>query len=513
MPNVLIRAGVSAVDEAVAVVVAQVANLGRDRVYIRVGVVAVVVVVDVAGRHCAGERGRKRIAIVVDIRVGVPGERVDRIVFVDCAVAVIVVPVAVFAGTGVGRRLRVVAIGIVGDETGRDVACYVRGRGIAETIGVGVVVPRRRIGRIVLVRGAVAVVVVAVAVLGRTREGRGLRIVAVRRIRGVAGRHCAGQGRGREIAEAITVAVCVPGEGVERIIFVRRAVAVVIHRIAQLVCRGVNVVVGVVAIGIVGNVSRRDVACYVRGRGIAEAIAVGIFEPDRRIDRVVLVRGAIAVVVDRVAGLGSARARRRLVVIAVRRVARVSRRDVACYVRRGGVAVAITVRIAVPGGHVESFVFVDVAIAVVVVPVAVFVCVGVGVSVGVVAVEVVDDTRFGHVAPARGSCRVSEPVIVAVRIPDDQSRVWVIAIDEPIAVVVLAVAELPRFVVNRGIRVIAVIRPTGIALRLIACEDSLDVLRTVAVRIAVREPLGSIDRTVFVDVAIAVVVHTIAVLC
>src|SRR5204862_544644 len=138
-------------------------GVGIDR---GVGVITVGRIVRIAGRHVARDRADARVAEGVAVTVEIPGLGVDRR-FIDGAVAILVGAVAHLVGGGSDEFVGVVAIvpglrGAVRDGTGDD-----RNGQIPIAIAVFVVV--ERVLRQPLVEDAVAIVVGAVAPLGRRR--------------------------------------------------------------------------------------------------------------------------------------------------------------------------------------------------------------------------------------------------------------------------------------------------------------------------------------------------------
>ena len=137
-----------------------------------VAVVAVPAQRGVAARGCAGY-GRGAVQpVAVAVGVEIPGQGVGGVVLIGGSVAVVVMPVAPLRGARMAGGAVVVAVRGCGHEA-RGCSAGPGGDGqVAVAIGIGVCVPGRRVGCIVLVGGAVAVVIVAVAQLTGARVDR-----------------------------------------------------------------------------------------------------------------------------------------------------------------------------------------------------------------------------------------------------------------------------------------------------------------------------------------------------
>jgi hypothetical protein len=178
--------------------------------------------------------------VAVPVAVGVRVER-DPDALVDELVAVLVDPVADLLGPRVDGGVGVVAV--PADRRGRHA---VRGApldlGPADPVLVVVLEVR---GLEVLVHRAVAVVVLAVALLGRVRADLRVRVVAVVGVRDGRVRAVARVGGHVGVAVAVMVGVGVPGLGQA---LVDRAVAVVVLAVAALDRGRADVDVRVVAV-------------------------------------------------------------------------------------------------------------------------------------------------------------------------------------------------------------------------------------------------------------------------
>ena len=299
-----VRVGV--VDLAVAVVVHMVADLVRARVNAGRSVVAVGLVEHVAGGLRAGLVRARGVAEAVLVVVRVERGRIDR-VLVRRAIAVVVRTITVLGGTGVDVVATVVAVGgrhhiVRRLRTGRDRETA------AVAILIAVEVPGREVRAGVLVDTAVAVVVDAIAGLGRTRMDAAIGVVAVCVDRDIPQRCLAGHGHCEVISVTIIVIVRVPGLGV-RGIHVHRAIAVVVDVVADLIGCRVHPVVEVVAVGLGLDIAHGLIAAHLGLEGrtlvLAVAVRVAIRIPRDLVDDVlvVAVRETVAVVVDLVTDL------------------------------------------------------------------------------------------------------------------------------------------------------------------------------------------------------------------
>ena len=302
---------------AVAVVVEAVAELGGAGVDEVAGVVAVRRVGDVAEGVGAGADRRGDIAPLVGVGVAVPDDGIERVGIVDDDVAVVVDTVAELVGAhkdegvgvvAVGRRRHVAGLGVAGaDAVGR----------VAVAIAIAVLEPVAGVGGGRLVRGAVAVIVEAVAELDDARRDGADRVVAV----GAVGHEAGGAGAGHrglgEVAIAVAVCVAEPGDRVGGAVLIDRAVAVVVDAVAEL--RGVRIDSAVAVVAVGGGVCREPlagvVAIHVGGRvhrlacGAQEGVVVGVEQAELDV---------VAVLVEAVAHhLGRAGVDRRVVVRAI----------------------------------------------------------------------------------------------------------------------------------------------------------------------------------------------------
>ena len=344
-----------------------------------------------------------------------------------------------------------------------------RAVGLARVVAVRVRRGDRRAVRVaVAVRVRVAdlgPVAVAVHLVAGDLAGpwvhRAVGVVAVAVVAEVAAGLAAGGGAAVGIAVAVAVVVRVPGRGVAGVVLVGAAVAVVVAAIAELAGgrgdRAVPVVAVLVVVGVAGaGVGALAEGC--RGR-VAVAVPVGVLVPVLVGDA--LVHRAVAVVVHAVAGLVGAGVLVLVRVVAVRVV-----RDVAAGLITGlggvrAVAVAVLVRVRVPGGQARhlAVLVVDQAVAVVVLPVADLGAVRAHVLVRVVAVRVVRDVAAGLLAGGQSAVGVAVAVLVRVGVPVRGARdARVRVVGQAVAVVVHAViADLGGRRVDLGLAVVAVL--------------------------------------------------------
>ena len=356
---------------AVAVAVDRVAQLDRGGVDRRVGVVAVA--------------GQGREAVAVDVVVGAVGHAVVvgvRLALEQVAVAVGVDEVAaIIQRAGEDRRVGVVAVGDAG------VAVVVVVLVDAVRLGVAVEVVEAVVGY------PVAVLVEAVADLGRAGEDRRVEVVAV-----------------DQLIAAVVVVVEVDAVGLEVAVEVvegvdQGAVAVGVDVVAELGGAGVDGGVEVVAVGAGVLAVAVDVAVDAVGRAVVVRVVELVDE------------ASIAVAVDGVAGLGRAVEDGGVEVVAV---------------ARGRVAVAVHVEVDAVGLEV-----------------AVEVVEAVDEAAVAVAVDVVAELRGRRVGGGVEVVAVERGVdAVVVRVLVDAVRgavaVEVVELvdDEQVAVLVDVVAEL-----------------------------------------------------------------------
>lgn len=260
------------VHAAVAVVVHVVADFGGARVGAPVVIVAVGVVAHEPFLRLAGKvDAHVGVAVPVHVVVRVVRIAIDR-VFVDVGVAVFIHPIAVFFCLGVDVCVGVVAVvGVVGvavrHRAGDD--RFAAPAAVSVTVDVGV--PCGAVDRI-FVNVAVAVVVFRVADFDAARVGVHVEVVAVGVVCDEAVEPVAVHDRRVGIAEAVAVAVHVPGGEAGHGVVVELAVAVFVDAVAHFGCTRVDARVGVVAVGVVLH---ERVA---RARGCGESLGVRVAE-------------------------------------------------------------------------------------------------------------------------------------------------------------------------------------------------------------------------------------------
>lgn len=314
-------------------------------------------------------------------------------------------------------RIPVIAVGTVAGVVSRLVALHIGVVRVTVAIAVGVCVPGGSVQCGVLVRGAVAVVVLSVAVLVRAGVGAVIAVVTVTIQGDVAIGQVAGHVARSGQTEAIAVGIFVPGRGIDGIVFVELAIAIVILPIAVLVRAGVGVAVRVVAVCVDCHVVGRLIALHGAVVRISEEVRVSVVVPGRSIVGVILVRLAVAVVVHGVAEFDRVGVDGCVGVVAVGVVF-----DVAIGGFAGGLGVSalaepILVCIGIPGAGIFCGVLVDRVIAVVVDAVAVLERVRTDVPIVVVAVLVGGHVVGGGVAGFRGVVGIAEAITVRIHVP------------------------------------------------------------------------------------------------
>ena len=494
------------VHHVVAVVVLAVAQLDGVGVHPGVAVVAVVVGADVAAGGCAGgDRGAGQ-AVAVTVAVLVPAAGVHGVVLVHGCVAVVVQSVADLGGVGVGRSHRVVAVTGQRHVTVGPLTGVGRRAQQAPAIVVGIGIPDLAVDR-VFIHSAIAVVIAAVAQLGRQGIDLLAVVVAVEAVGHEALGLLAGQALVSGVAEAVLVPIPVPGGGVGGA-RIHGAVAVVVHAVAALDGGGVHGGIAVVAVTTVGGPAAGLGALIEHARGVTEAVSVQVLVPAGGVGCVVLVGLRVAVVVDAVTQLGGARVRRRAGVVAVVGAGGPARGQVAGGEGLVGHAVAVQVGVDVPGQSVGG-VLVHAAVAVVVRAIAGLEGRGVASRIGVVAVATVGEPALGGLAGQGADGRVAEAVQVTVLVPGGAPlRVLV---HGTITVVVETVAQLIVARVAGGVVVVAVAGVEHELVGLVAGQRRGEQV-AVAVGVAIPVPPGCIHRLGLVHHAVAVVVVAVAVL-
>ena len=434
---------------------------------------------------------------------------VQAIGLIDRAIAILVHAVAAdFERARVGPRIRIIAVRVV-LEIAEGLLAGIHGvLGVAVAITVAVRVPGAGVQSIRLVKRAVAVGVHAVAVFVGTREGVNTGVVAVRAIDRVPRRNRAGNQAHAHIPVAITIAVRVPGAGVQGIILVHFAVAVTVHAIAVLIGTREGVNTGVVAVRIVRHVAFRSTAGFRRGKGIAVAVAIAIREVHRT---KILVHRAVAVVVQGIAVLTRVWMNIGSDVVAIRVICHRTRRRVARNGIHTGIAIAVTVEVLVPGTGIRGIIFIDHAVAVIVHAVAQLDRTRVGRALAVIAVRVVHHITQGGVAGSGVHAGIAVAITVAVRVPGAGVQ-SIRLVKRAVAVIVHAVAVLISIGIDGRISIIA-IRVVPHPHTVLGGQGIVAGARGIGI---VPEPISIIicidprEQKTFTDLTIAVVVDIVA---
>ena len=532
------------VDDAIAVVIDSIHDFRRIRVDRCIGVIAVGVTFDVpVGLVDCRLQTRHRIRAPRGITEGVPVtiDTHENQILIDTAIAVIVCAVARLRCARIHAHTRVIAIRVVHHVSSRSRTRIVRHGSIAVAIAVVVQVERELYA---FIRSAVAVVVHAVARLGRSGVNRTARVVTVRGVNHVPSRYsAAGTGRACAVpvpiavvvqvvsdAEAVVhhaiavVVVAVANLGFARIqtgitviaiiadlvaigivvAVVRGARTVVVLPVAPFDVPGVDVVVRVVTVRGVCRVARRLRAVGDADGCVAVAIVVRITVPIQRIHGTV-VHAAIAVVVHAVADLELARVDARVAVVAVRVVRRgTRRRPVARAARHGRIPVPVAIRVRVVAREDQPFV--RAAVAVVVHIVAAFAFRRVDVRVAVIAVRGVGAVAGTGIRTCRRCRTRTVPVDVGIHVV---INVGDVVVHDTVAVVVHPVAAFARAGAHGTVAVVAirVVRRSPCGRKVARIERGRGI--AVAVRIRIHVPREHVHR-VAVHVAVAVVVELVA---
>ena len=433
---------VDLVHRAVAVIVREVARLAGTGEDGADAIVAVAQGHDVAlGLGAVAQLGQRRAeAIAVAVEVPAAGEDV----VVDLAVAVLVAPVAGLEGTRVGGGDRVVAVAAVGHVARRLFAGLKRHVGVTEAVPIEILIERDLHP---LIHLPVAVLITPITHLGRAPVHLRVAVVAV--------------GPGGAADEAVAVQVDL----------VHRAVAVVVHEVAGLAGAGEDRADAVVAVAPGRHVALRLRAVSPGGERVAEAVAVAVLVVV--LDWDPLVGATVTVLVEPVAGLGSADVDRCGAVVAVATLGHVALRSLAGLDRRAAVTEAVSIGIGVePPLHP----LVRLTVAVLITPVTHLGGAPVHLRVAVVAVRpggaadeaVTVQVDLVHhtvavvvheVAGLRSVRGDSAPGVITIRAliaAQEPIAIQIHLVDHAVAVVVQAVARLRRGREHGRQRVVAV---------------------------------------------------------
>ena len=402
--------------------------------------------------------------------------------------------------------VRVVTVAGVADVAGGLTARAHARTAVPVPVTVAIGVPDARVGGGLFVRFAIAIVVHAVADLGRIRALGRVEIVAVGRVADVASGLTARAHARTAVPVPVTVAIGVPDARVHGVVLIGRSVAIVVHAVAGLGRVGVDLGERVVAVGRVADVASRDLARGPRRARVAVPVTVAVGVPNDHIGGGVFVRFAIAVVVLSVAHLGRAGIDRHDAIVTVGRIRDVADRLITRDFCRRVIAVPVTVAVRVPDQGIDRIRLVGQAVAVVIHRVAHFRGAEVGCRVTVIAVVRVLGVSLRELASFDGARHVTLSVAVAVSV----ERGGHALVNGAVAVVVRAVADLGRIRTHIGTRIIAVGIVADVAVQLgvghpVALGDDFGRSVTAPVAIVVLKPCDT-----FIRVAVAVVVNAIA---
>ena len=328
-----------------------------------------------------------------------------------------------FGSPGVDSGVAVVAVGVVGHVPARSAARGGGHRRVAVRVAVAVAVVGS--GQTVI-HAAVAVVVEAVANFGVPGEFGGVAVVAVPAT-GI---------------DAVAVAV----------VDIDDAVAVVVLAIAPLGIARVDIVVRVIAVGVVRGVAGRLTAGQDADGSVAVAIVVAVREPGERIHGA-FIDGAFTVVVFAVARLHRRGVDGPVGVVAVGVDRAVAGAGIGALGGPAARPVPIAVRVGVVDGDRE--VLVRTAVAVVVHVVADLCGSRVDGGGGVVAVGGVGHVANGLVAGEGGGIRIAVRVSIEILVPSELVRG--VFVDGVFAIVVHPVAHFRVTGVGVCVGVVAVL--------------------------------------------------------
>ena len=249
-----------------------------------IGVVAVTSGDNESGRPGDGPHGYSRIAVIVAIQVLVP----DQALFIDTAVAVVVYSVTDFGCTGIYILVIVIAVSGIFDITGRmDVGLHRYGRPVS--VAIQVFVPDGT----AFIHNTVAIVVDTITNLFGRRINTRIGIVAIAVPVGIPAR--VGDRDSSVGVSAVSIAVIIPVPGLTA--FINVAVAVIVNTVfTDFRLSGIDVMIGIVAIRIVGYKTGRLINGNNGNSIVAVGIAVQILIPVYA----AFVRAAVTIVVDAV---------------------------------------------------------------------------------------------------------------------------------------------------------------------------------------------------------------------
>ena len=191
--------------------------------------------------------------MTVEVRIKVPGGETGHAVVVSVgesvAVLVDIVGVADFGRARVDVGVDVVAVGRIGDIAAGRIALFDGVFGVAVSIAVGIPVVRARKAGARLVDNPITVIVAIVADLVAIRTHVDIAVITVV---GVVDKSARREAAGHDvvgIAVPVAIGVCVERAGVEGMVLVGLAIAVVVDPVAVLVGKRMHIGIVVVAVG------------------------------------------------------------------------------------------------------------------------------------------------------------------------------------------------------------------------------------------------------------------------
>ena len=387
------------VHDAVAIIIATVADFHGRGINGGIGIVTVTGQPHVTGRLHNGRGGYGRIAVSVTVQVFIPSGTA----FVRITVTVVISTVADFRGGGIDGGIGIIAVTGHGDITGR-LSDRHHGNSGSVIIAIVVLVPD---GTAFVDTAGTVVVNTVVAHFSHTRIDGRIGIVTVTGSLHVPGRGVTGIGRNRRVAVTVSVTVFIPGDTP----FIRIAVTIIVDTVGtDFLGAGINGGIGVIAIQTIVHIPDRLNRGRGRNGGIAVAVAVTVLVPGHA----AFIHDAVTIAVHAIADFGRARVDGSVAVVAVITVRHEPGRLLEPALGDTGIAVAVAVDIPVPG----QTAFVHTAGTVVVQAVAAdFRCIRIDGGIGIVTV-----TGERHVADRLGTAvddhgRVAEAVTIRVPVP------------------------------------------------------------------------------------------------
>ena len=282
-------------------------------------------------------------------------------------------------------------------------------------------------------------------------------------------------------------------------VLIDQAVAVIIDPVAQFVGPGMDLGIGVIAVGVVGNmlgVGRGEIPD--KNRGVTVTVGVGVLVPVSA--ALVIVTQAVAIAVDAVANLRGGGIDSGVAIVTIRVVGNITGRRTEIPDNNSGITETVAVGVLVP--VLAALLLVAQAVAVIVLTVADLRFTGIPVGVGIIAVIGVGDVT-GRLKNGGGKVRgITVTITVSVPVPENAAFVHA-----AVAVLVNSVAELGHGGIDAGIPVVTIQIIGNITGRL---GDGRQKHEGGAIGVAVRVPIPCFQETAFVHVAVAVVVNAVA---